>query len=141
MIRKMRLCLCLVLCALAAPVYADVHGGETVRGKLVQRDGQPPAIETSDGKFVALDGDEFTRAVIRDKRLNGFQIEAKGRFTAPGKFTIDPIHTRAILADRDGHKKLITYWCDVCAIRTYSPGPCWCCQEETVLDLRDPEAK
>jgi hypothetical protein len=35
--------------------------------------------------------------------------------------------------------KVITYWCDVCSIRTYTPGKCWCCQQETTLDLRDPD--
>ena len=43
------------------------------------------------------------------------------------------------LAEKDGHVKVITYWCDVCSIRTYTPGPCWCCQKETLLDLRDPD--
>jgi hypothetical protein len=34
---------------------------------------------------------------------------------------------------------MITYWCDVCSIRAYTPGPCVCCQQETTLDLRDPD--
>ena len=62
-----------------------------------------------------------------------------GRFTAPDQFVVDPIHTRAMFVHKDGHVKVITYWCDVCSIRTYTPGPCWCCQKETLLDLRDPD--
>jgi hypothetical protein len=34
---------------------------------------------------------------------------------------------------------MVTYWCEVCAIRTYTPGECMCCQENTELDLRDPD--
>ena len=51
---------------------------------------------------------------------------------------LDPNHARTVLAHKDGKLKMITYWCDVCSIRSYEPGPCWCCQAETVLDLRDP---
>jgi hypothetical protein len=63
--------------------------------------------------------------VLNDKRLAGFDLEAKGRFTGP-------VH-------KDGHVKVITYWCDVCSIRTYTPGPCRCGQKEPLLDLRDPD--
>ncbi len=122
------------MCAVAAPEPASV------RGKLVQRPGKPPAVETRDGKTVALDGDEETRGVLNDKRLAGFDLEAKGHFTAPDRFQVDPIHTRAMFVYKDGRARLITYWCDTCSIRTYTPGLCWCCQQETTLDLRDPES-
>ena len=58
---------------------------------------------------------------------------------ANGVFEINPIYLAALYAYKDGARKRVTYWCDVCAIRTYSPGPCWCCREETALDLRDPD--
>ena len=111
-----------------------------MRGKLVQQPGKPPAVETRDGKLIALDGDEPTRGVLKDKRLAGLDLEAKGRFTGPARFQVDPIHTRAMFVFKDGKARLITYWCDTCSIRTYTPGLCWCCQEETTLDLRDPDA-
>ncbi|MFB3829624.1 MAG: hypothetical protein ACE15B_22825 [Bryobacteraceae bacterium] len=121
--------------ALAAGCYAD-----TVRGKLVQRPGKPAAVETGAGKLVELDGDKETRAVLEDRRLAGFELEAKGRFAAPERFRVDGLHTRAMFVFKDGNARLITYWCDVCSIRTYTPGICWCCQQETTLDLRDPNA-
>src|ERR1019366_1149455 len=44
-------------------------------------------------------------------------------------------HARIVL---DGGKlKMIAYWCDVCYIRAYAPGPCVCCQKDTDLDLRE----
>ena len=64
-------------------------------------------------------------------------MEARGHFTAPDKFLIDPQHTRALLVRDGGKLKMITYWCDVCYIRAYAPGPCVCCQKDTDLDLRD----
>ena len=103
------------------------------------RQGKPATIETSDHKIVQLDGDDTTQKVLADARLNGFQVEAKGHFTAPGRFLIDASHTHSLLVRKEGKLKLITYWCDVCSIRAYTPGPCVCCRAETTLDLRDPD--
>jgi len=120
---------------------ADLHPGEALRGKLAVRDGQPPALETPEHKLVTLDGDEPTRKVLADPRLNGLDVEAKGRFTAPDRFLIDPIHTRSLQVRQGGKLRMITYWCDTCSIRSFTPGPCVCCQRETTLDLRDPDEK
>ncbi len=135
----MRFCLCLLLLAAVSALAADSHPGETLRGKLVLGNGKPPAVETAEHKRVILDGDEPTRQVLGDRRLNGFEVEAKGRFTAPDRFLIDPIHTRGLLVRQCGKLRMITYWCDTCSIRSYTPGPCVCCQRETTLDLRDPD--
>ncbi len=129
-----------LLALLAVASLAAAAESVSVRGKLVQQPGKPPAVETRDGKLIALDGDEPTRGVLNDKRLAGFDLEAKGHFTAPARFQVDPIHTRAMFVFKDGKARLITYWCDTCSIRTYTPGLCWCCQQETTLDLRDPES-
>lgn len=134
----MRFLLLLLSAFLAAACFAEGPKPETIRGTLVARSGKP-ALETADHRFISLGGDEPTRRVLNDKRLAGFDLEAKGHFTAPDQFEIDPIHTKSMFVHKDGHVKVITYWCDVCSIRTYSPGPCWCCQKETTLDLRDPD--
>lgn len=111
----------------------------TVRGMLIAREGQTPAIETADHKVVTLAGDGSTEHVLHDKRLAGMEIEAKGHFAAPDRFQVDPFHTHALATFKNGKRLMITYWCDVCSIRSYEPGPCWCCQRETSLDLREPE--
>lgn len=131
----MRLLRCLPLFAVALGCFAA-----TVRGKLEQRPGKSPAVITAAGDLVELDGDDYTRGVLNDKRLAGFDLQAKGRFAGPHRFQVDPIHTRAILVYKNGKAKLVTYWCDTCSIRTYTPGVCWCCEKETTLDLRDPDA-
>jgi hypothetical protein len=125
--------------AAGSALGTDSHPGETLRGKLVLRDGKPPALETAEHKLVTLDGDEPTRKVLGDQRVNGFEVEAKGRFTALDRFLIDPIHTHGMLVRQGGKLRMITYWCDTCSIRSFTPGPCVCCQKETTLDLRDPD--
>ena len=132
----MRYCLCALTLGLGL-LSAAGPPSETVRGKLAIGGGRPAALETADHKTVLLDGDETTRSVLTDKRLDGFQVEARGRFTSPGHFLIDPSHTHSLLVRKDGHLKLITYFCGLCNIRAYTPGPCVCCQQETTLDLVD----
>jgi hypothetical protein len=134
----MRLCLCLLVAAVAC-LAGDPQTTVTLHGKLIVRAGKPTAIETTDHKTVLVDGDPEMRKVLADPRINGFEVQAKGHFTAPDRFLLDPIHTHSMLVNQKGHLKMVTYWCDVCSIRAYTPGPCVCCQRETVLDLRDPD--
>jgi hypothetical protein len=119
---------------------AENAKGEVLKGKMIIGPKEDPAAETSDHGRVALSSDESNMKVLHDERINGFEMEARGHFTAPGRFQIDPQHTRALLVrDKDGKLKMITYWCDVCSIRTFMPGPCMCCQKYTDLDLRLPD--
>jgi hypothetical protein len=124
----------------AVAAFAAAPATSNIRGKLTQQDGKP-AIETSSHKLVALDGDEPTRGILNDKRLAGAEMEATGHFTAAGLFMVDPIHTKALHVYKDGKRRTISYWCDTCSIRTYTPGICWCCQQETALDLQDDDKK
>jgi len=112
----------------------------SIRGKLTQRDGKP-ALELSGAKLVPLDGDEPTQGILKDKRLAGADLEAAGHFANPSLFVVDPIHTKALHVYHDGNRHTISYWCSVCSIRTYTPGICWCCQEETALDLQKDDTK
>jgi len=123
----------------AALTLRASEGKKVLRGKLGV-DGQGrAALRLPDGRTVALHGDEETTLVLADKRLAGTDFEVIGAVGANGVFEINPIYLAALYAYKDGARKRVTYWCDVCAIRTYSPGPCWCCREETALDLRDPD--
>jgi len=134
----MRVLACLV--ALTSLLFAaDTHDSVTLRGKLIVREGKPTAIEAPDHKMIQLTGDDSMLKVLADIRLNGFEIQAKGKFTAPDRFTLNPAHTRSLLVHKDGGLKMVTYWCDICSIRAYTPGPCACCQRETAVDLRDPD--
>jgi hypothetical protein len=130
----MRACLFLIL---AAVLSAAEPKTETIEGTLIVRTGKSAAIETSDHRIIELDGDAPTRKVLRDERIHGMAAQATGHFTAPRKFLVDPQHKRALLVKKDGTAKMITYWCDVCGIRAYAPGPCVCCQADTELELRN----
>jgi hypothetical protein len=111
---------------------------ESVKGKLVQRTDRPCVIRTEEGREVTLSGDEDTQKVLHDPRLTGVTLEAIGNFTSPGQFAVEPIYEKNMFVLKDGKRLRITYWCDVCSIRTYAPGICVCCQKWTDLDLRDP---
>jgi hypothetical protein len=96
-------------------------------------------LEVSGRKPVVLSGDSGTLAVLNDKRLAGADIEAVGRFSAPGEFTVNPIHTKGLYLHHNGKRHTISYWCATCSIRTYEPGICVCCREETELDPQPAE--
>ena len=89
--------------------------------------------------MISLSGDADTVGVLNDARLEGVEFEINGKSEAPDRFTVNPIHTRAMFVHKGGKRLLVTYWCDVCAIRTYTPGICWCCREDTALDLQEPD--
>src|SRR3954447_13442809 len=128
----------LLMLTLAPAFGAAVEKGSVaVRGKLTKTAGDKPALQTPDGRLVALSGDDDTVGVLRDTRLAGSDFEAGGKLKGEN-LAINPIYTAALYAYKDGKRLRVTYWCDVCAIRTYTPGICWCCRQETELDLRDP---
>lgn len=111
-------------------------GTKNFRGKLEAKN--QPGLRQSDGAFVRLKGDEQTEKVLRDERLQGLDFEIAGQRGADGVVSILPIHLAALFTYQHGKRLRVTYYCDVCAIRTYSPGMCMCCREDTRVDLVDP---
>src|SRR6266542_2301210 len=107
---------CLYLFLFSAALCFANYPASTMRCKLVQHEGKP-ALETADRKFIALEGDHDTEGILKDKRLANADLEAKGHFTSGDRFTVDPIHTKALFVHKDGKRYAITYWCDLCAIR------------------------
>jgi hypothetical protein len=128
------------LCKWAAAA-TNHPANESVKGKLIQQKDAPALLQTPDGGRITLSGDEDTQKVLHDPRLNGFNLEVLGHSTAPNQFAVEPRFEKNMFALKDGKRLLITYWCDVCSIRTYAPGNCVCCQKWTDLDLRDPNAE
>jgi hypothetical protein len=126
--------------ALTASLFAadSLPAHQTLHGTLQIAEGKPPIL-VMDGKKVVLEGDDVIAAILKDPRVSGFEVEAKGHFAGNGHFVIDASHNHPMLVRKDGHLKLISYWCDICSIRAYTPGICACCQRETNLDLIDPD--
>jgi len=129
-----RLRLALFLTVLA--ISARAAQFDSARGTLIQRDGKP-ALETAQHQIIWLTGDDAVTDVVNDERLRGTDFEALGHFSSPEHFEIAPIYERPLFVHKDGKRLMVTYWCSTCYIRTYRPGPCWCCHKETELDLRE----
>ena len=126
----------LALAAAAAPLPQGRQA--SVRGKLVQQDGKPPAIETSSHELVIAEGEPETIAVLNDKRLSPYEVELVGHYDGPGRFAVGPFYTAtSIIVHKDGKRYSVSYWCPICSIRAYKPGKCVCCQRETDLDLQE----
>jgi hypothetical protein len=119
---------------------APPAGSVAVRGKLEAPEEGTAGLRQADGAFVRLQGDEQTEKVLHDQRLQGLDFEVLGERQADGSVKILPIHLAALFTYKQGQRLRVTYYCDVCAIRTYSPGMCMCCREDTRVDLVDPEA-
>lgn len=120
------------MCAMATDVP-----GISVRGTLTKTPDKQPALDPGNHKLIRLEGDDATVKVLNDERLAGMDFEAIGHYKSPDDFVIEPITSKAMFVHKNGKRLMITYWCDVCYIRTYSPGKCVCCQKYTDLDLRE----
>lgn len=125
-----------VLCVLLA-ITAPLGLGATIQGTLGAAQDDAPLLRTQTGGEVRLTGDDDTMAVLRDSRLLKTTIEVSGEYVEDDFFRVGPIHTKSLWVLKDGNRYMVTYWCEVCAIRTYAPGICACCQEETELHLRE----
>ena len=99
-----------------------------VRGRIQQDEGKPPVVVADDHKTYLVSGDEFLEAQMKDSHLNGRAVELRGHENGPGKFAATHMYTV-----KDGKRYDVTYWCDVCSIRTHMPGRCMCCQGPTEL--------
>ena len=122
---------------LLAPLTCKGQQAASLRGKLTT--GAKPVLVTSDGRKVSLSGDEDVMKVLADERLNGADFEVAGRAANPGSFTASGIHLQPLFVHKGGKRLNVTYWCDICFIRTYFPGRCVCCQKWTDLDLIEPQ--
>jgi hypothetical protein len=123
----------------AVLVAAGDSPGTAVRGPLRQAPGHPPVIETADHRRIVVAGDDATLRVLNDPRLQDSDFEVLGHFAAPERFEANRIHIPSLFLYRGGKRLQVSYWCDVCYIRTSSPGKCWCCQKPTDLDPIAPE--
>ena len=124
----------LILLPWMGAAVARAQDGSVARGRVVG----DLRLKLVDGRVIGVSGDAESAAVLRDGRLARDEFELRGRFTGADGFVMDPIYLKAIFVWRDGRRMVVTYWCDVCAIRAWTPGKCQCCQDEMALDLRDP---
>ncbi len=137
MLRRTLLWLPVMVPAAALAARAAEAGPDTVRGKLARRPGKPPALETQEG-LITLEGEPETLAVLGDDRLSGADMEFRGHRLSRDRFRIGPFfESKSMFVHRGGKMYTISYWCEICSIRTYTPGKCMCCQQETQITFQE----
>lgn len=124
------------LLLLSAAIVGAAADSGSLLGKLTLGEGGKPVLQTVEGR-IYLTGDADTMGVLTDSRLVGADFEVIGKRLGPESFQVGPIHKKSMWVHREGKRFMVTYWCEVCAIRTYTPGICQCCQEEMALDLKE----
>ena len=89
------------------------------------------ALVTDSGEVHPLVKDIRSRGFWMDKRLRDRPMELH-LHKFPG---LPFVRLIDVYSFNDGKKFAVDYWCTVCAITTFQPGPCPCCQEE--IELRE----
>jgi hypothetical protein len=93
--------------------------------------GKAIALVTDSGDVHPLVKDVRSRGFWMDKRLRDRPMELHVH-----KFPGLPfVRLIDVYGFKDGRKFRVDYWCTICAITTYQPGPCPCCQDE--IELRE----
>jgi hypothetical protein len=142
----MRITIAICAFALAIPAFAassataGAAAGSEIRGKLVQPASGPVSLDTGSVK-IEIKADNDSNSVLHDPRLAPLDIALHGHLIDPTHFQLDPFYQKPIWAVKNGKEMLVTYYCDVCSIRYYTPGRCVCCQQETRVDLHDDSAE
>jgi hypothetical protein len=119
---------------------ADEPGRVVLRGRVVCRDeaGRPRAECREVDRFALLAGgklytfvaDEPAAAMFTDPRVRQRELQ----ITALAR-SRDQLEIVKIQSVKQGKLYDIFYFCEVCNITAYAPGPCSCCREE--MELRE----
>ena len=91
------------------------------------------AIQTADGRLIPIAENIRGRAFRKDERLRDMEVELLVRRHTRQPFV--QIIRVYELAD-DDQRFEVDYWCDVCAINMFEPGPCSCCQDDNRIRKR-----
>jgi rubrerythrin len=83
-----------------------------------------------DAKLYGFDPADSSTAVFTDARVRARDLQVTARLNA--KKRLELIKVQSI---REGKLYDIYYFCEICNIRAYVPGPCPCCQNE--LEFRE----
>ena len=76
-------------------------------------------------KLHSFDPADSTTAVFTDARVRARDLQVTARLNA--KRQLEIIKVQSV---REGKLYDIYYFCEICNIRAYTPGPCPCCQKE-----------
>ncbi len=83
------------------------------------------SLKTADGKIYPLLPTDTAAAVWMDERFRQRELQITAR-AFPNTSYIEVIKLQSWL---NGKLHDLYYYCDICAITAFKPGPCECCQE------------
>ena len=79
----------------------------------------------SDGKLFTFWSEDTAGAMLADPRVSKYQLQLTARVHLR-----DQLETIRVQALREGTLYELFYFCHVCNITAYAPGPCPCCYQE-----------
>lgn len=85
-------------------------------------------LKAASGNVYPLKSDKSLETLRTESRIQSKDLQLTLR-QIPKSTLYGIIKSRFV---RDGKLYEFYYYCDVCNITTYHPGPCMCCQQETV---------
>ena len=85
------------------------------------------AIKNKGGAIYALKDRDTVRTLLTEKRLNAQEFQLTLR-KIENSTLYELVKSQFV---GDGKLYDFYYFCEVCNITTYSPGPCVCCRQET----------
>lgn len=99
-------------------------------GQIVIVDRSP--VIRIDGKEIRLiSNDEYLPLIMADERLASRTIRLEGQWKEKDRvFEVQHLHTV-----KQGKEFRVLYYCSVCDLWSFKPGPCVCCTK--LLDLRE----
>jgi hypothetical protein len=130
-----RIALLLGLALLAASAWAEKPAQETtIRGQVIPS--KPVAQHVDETvKMIGEDGKTYELVVeadnyhtLHDPALADRLWEIVGYPGEAARFDVRHLYTIV-----DGVRRKVQYYCEICHIVSYRPGPCMCCQKEVEL--------
>ena len=108
----------------------------TIRGRIVSLDREqekPFAFKADDGRLYRFLADDVMTDIFADGGVRDRHLQLTGQLHKK-----DRIEVTKVQSLRGGKLYDLYYFCDVCNITTYAPGPCPCCRKE--LEFRETPA-
>ena len=108
----------------------------TIRGRVVRFDpnqDKPFAFKAENGRLYRFLANDVLTDIFADDRVRDRQLQITGLLHKEDRLEVTKVQSL-----RGGKLYDLYYFCDVCNITTYAPGPCPCCRKE--LELRETPA-
>lgn len=148
-IRMRRLRASLLVALLSVGASPGFAGEVTLRGRAICVDGKGRQLEaaekcdpeTSRFKFKTAAGkaydflpSDLSTAIFTDSRVRARELKLTANL-----YPEDQLEIIKVQSVRGGKLYDLYYFCEVCNITAYAPGPCTCCREE--MEFRETPAR